>query len=449
MDLGLPQPVAAKVLRNMFMENKILVFVPSESKMSPRLSMKRLLGIPVFLRGILTLSEAGYKNFILVVPHSERRHVIKSWEHHVTNPTIKPHFIWTQNNHQLDDAAFDEILACSTESLTFLNANLLLTKNVLNSWEQIKLRNGQHLEAVIDRGLPPLTRFKLADIVKVKEQLPKTAFTAEDVVRFLLKRTSANSASLSWNEPTFLVTGFTPKNEATKFLTEQIRLGTNAWVARNINKRISLPVSVMLARLRVSPNSITILNMLIGLGAAIGAAGRTYTGLLIGAALFQLASIVDGCDGEVAKLRHRCTKFGQYIDSISDNLALAGFITGLMIHEYRVNDHTPFAFVWGGFLLIGLFILLGIMIRFLKKNTNSASFVTFDKEYLQKLSGNYPKPIVFLLKYGKYTLKKDFFSLLFLVFAIFGILPAMFYIAALGVWIGVGVLTYLNLKGTK
>jgi CDP-L-myo-inositol myo-inositolphosphotransferase len=185
---------------------------------------------------------------------------------------------------------------------------------------------------------------------------------------------------------------------------------------------------------------------MIGLCAGIGAAGFTYKGVLIGAILFELASIIDGCDGEVAKLTFRTSKFGQYIDSISDNLSLSAFITGMMIHEYRVTK-SYHAFIWGGMLLIGAGLILVIMADYLKKKTNSASFVTYDKEFLQKLDrGNTPRFILWLIKYLKIFFKKDFFSTMFLVTAIFGILHWWFYIIAVGVWGGVAVLLYLRAR---
>lgn len=430
------------------MKSEIIFYIPSESGAAPKIAMNRFLGVPQFMRGILTLEEAGFKEASLLAPITERRQILKAWKQHSKGKNIAIHFIWTPGTHKIESKLFDDILRNKPESITFINSNLLMTKTVLAPWTNISVNKGHHLAAVIDRGLPPIIRILAPDFKQLKKATGKKPVKIETILHDIIKNTTANKASSKWNEPVQLLTRFTPRGVGAKFLTDQIRKNTPMWIARNINKRISLPISVLLAKLRVRPNTITMVNMLIGMAASIGAAGRTYTGLLIGALLFQLASIVDGCDGEVAKLTHRCTKFGQYIDSISDNFALAGFITGLMIHIYRVNNHTPMAFVWGGALLIGFFTLLYIMIKFLKKNTNSASFVTFDTEYLQKLPGTCPKPILIFIKYGKYTLKKDFFTLLFLVLAIFGVLPWMVYISTAAVWIGILLLTYLKSSPT-
>jgi phosphatidylglycerophosphate synthase len=428
------------------MKNDLLVYIPSETKAAPHIAVKKLLGVPQFLRGILTLEDTGPVRVTLVAPVSERRRVLKSWQKHIKNKNVHPHFVWTPANQKINAKIFADIVKHSADRLTILNANLICTKEVLDPWKEIALKDGYHLKAVIDRGLPPVTSFTLHDFAGMKSELDNGSLHLEDLMRLLLRKTKTHYASTRWNKPLIVMTRFTRKRDAIKLLTNEIRKNTPQWIARNINKRISLPISVVLARLRISPNTITVVNMLIGMGASIGAAGRTYVGLLIGASLFQLASIVDGCDGEVAKLTHRCTKFGQYIDSVSDNLALAGFMTGLMIHLYRVHNHTPWAFVLGGAQLLGILIVIGIMIRFLKKNTNSASFVTYDKEFLQKLPDIYPKFVIIFVKYSKYLLKKDFFSFMFLIFAIFGILPIAFYISIFVTWSGVFVLAYLNWK---
>ena len=116
----------------------------------------------------------------------------------------------------------------------------------------------------------------------------------------------------------------------------------------------------------------------------------------------------------------------------------------MMIHQYRITDKIN-SFVWGGLLLIGVAGILAIMADYLKRRTNSASFVTYDKEFLQRLPADKtPKLILFLVKYLKILFKKDCFSTVFLLFAILGILHWWFYIITVGVWGAVAVLFYLR-----
>ena len=69
-----------------------------------------------------------------------------------------------------------------------------------------------------------------------------------------------------------------------------------------------------------SPNVITILATLVGLVAAAGFGVGTYSAGIIAALLFQLAAIIDCCDGEVARLTFTESPFGAWLDIAMDNV---------------------------------------------------------------------------------------------------------------------------------
>ncbi|MDO8526813.1 MAG: CDP-alcohol phosphatidyltransferase family protein [Deltaproteobacteria bacterium] len=233
---------------------------------------------------------------------------------------------------------------------------------------------------------------------------------------------------------------------AEKRLMETIRMSTPGPVAKYLNKRISLPISLRISRLGIHPNYITLANMVLGIFSGIVVARGTYPDYLLGAFLFQCASIFDGCDGEVAKLSFTTSKFGQYFDSLSDNGALLSFFIGL-IAAFNL-EHAPIVTLGlGALLLAGLAGLLWQMISFLKKHTQSASLATFNREYLAKLPAEHFSPILLkFIHYGKMLMSKDCFSLAFFFFALVGLLPWVLYIATFGTWVANGILLYLKLQ---
>lgn len=233
--------------------------------------------------------------------------------------------------------------------------------------------------------------------------------------------------------------------EAEKMATEKIRRSAPGPVARHLNKKISLPISLLLAKSGIHPNAITVANMILGVASGFFVAAGNYWGMLIGATLFQLASIFDGCDGEVAKLTFKTSKFGQYFDSISDNGALISFLIGLIIATAKIQE-TAATVGLGIFLMVGLGGLLWQMILFLKRHTHSASLATFDKEYLSKLGeGDAPRWLITFIHYGKIGMRKDFFSLLFFVLAVIGLLSWALWMAIAGLWVANGLLLTLKL----
>ncbi|MDO8461689.1 MAG: CDP-alcohol phosphatidyltransferase family protein [Deltaproteobacteria bacterium] len=219
---------------------------------------------------------------------------------------------------------------------------------------------------------------------------------------------------------------------------------TTGLVARHLNKRFSLPISLFLSRRGFKPNNITFFNMGVGLISGLLAAFGTDSSILWGAFFFQLASVLDGVDGEVAKLTDRATQMGQWLDTLSDNLTLLVFLVGLTIGLYQTT-HDFLILVAGEVALFSFFVLLAIMLLFLKKNTTSGSFVTYDREFVGKISqekGFLPR----FVKYGRYFLKKDSFALLFLLLAAIGQPQLIIYAVALGTTVGWLLMAYFNLK---
>ncbi|MDK2383785.1 MAG: NTP transferase domain-containing protein [Candidatus Korarchaeota archaeon] len=107
-------------------------------------------------------------------------------------------------------------------------------------------------------------------------------------------------------------------------------------VSRYINRQIStrLSVALFLRGIYVSPNLISLLAFsLMGLAAVL-----IYRGFLVPAALIiQLSSIIDGMDGEIARLFGTASEFGglldAFLDRYSDLLIVAAIGTGVTFLE--------------------------------------------------------------------------------------------------------------------
>lgn len=229
---------------------------------------------------------------------------------------------------------------------------------------------------------------------------------------------------------------------------ERIVNGTTGWVARHINKRFSLPISLILARRGFRPNRITFFNMIVGLFSGIFSSIGTPAMIIWGALFFQLASILDGVDGEVAKINNSGSPFGQWLDTISDNTTLIVYLTGLAFGLYQ-QDHNPLIIVLVEIALASIVILIGIMVVFLKRNTDSGSFVTYDKEFVQRITTQESGFLPQFIKYGRYLLKKDSFAMTFLIFALIGFPVATLFFTALAATLGWVLMLYYKAKKIK
>ncbi len=126
-------------------------------------------------------------------------------------------------------------------------------------------------------------------------------------------------------------------------------------VSRHLNRPLSRWLSRYLVRTSVTPNQISLASWMLSCFAAVLMASSGYPALAAGGALAQLASIIDGCDGEIARLKHSQSEFGGWFDAVLDRYADAVLLFGLMWHEFATTGASlsillGFAAIVGSFL---------------------------------------------------------------------------------------------------
>ncbi len=118
---------------------------------------------------------------------------------------------------------------------------------------------------------------------------------------------------------------------AEAFLLSSLVKETDSPIARHVNRRISLFVSRQLAPTGVTPNQMTIVCAGIGLLGAACFLSASPGRQLAGALLFLLHSILDGCDGEIARLKLLESKGGGVLDFWSDNVVHIGIFAAISV----------------------------------------------------------------------------------------------------------------------
>ncbi len=97
---------------------------------------------------------------------------------------------------------------------------------------------------------------------------------------------------------------------------QNILENTQTPVARYLNKPLSIPISHVLARLKISPNLISYAALLVSL---LGAWLTILNPLgVAGYLCFHINSLLDGCDGEVARMNYAFSEFGKKLDVFGD-----------------------------------------------------------------------------------------------------------------------------------
>jgi len=109
----------------------------------------------------------------------------------------------------------------------------------------------------------------------------------------------------------------------------------DGFVSRVLNRPISRRITRLLLKFPIHPNGWTISIFVLPLIAGVFLARGDYVSIVIGAAIFQAFSILDGCDGEIARAKNLESKFGERLDNFCDFLASLLYVLALGLGLHR------------------------------------------------------------------------------------------------------------------
>jgi len=103
----------------------------------------------------------------------------------------------------------------------------------------------------------------------------------------------------------------------------------DGFVSRFLNRPISRRMTSVLLQFPIHPNAWTISIFVLPLIACVFLARGNYVSIVIGAAIFQVFSILDGCDGEIARAKNLESKLGERLDYFCDFIASLLYVLAL------------------------------------------------------------------------------------------------------------------------
>ncbi|MCZ6789078.1 MAG: CDP-alcohol phosphatidyltransferase family protein [Chloroflexi bacterium] len=109
-------------------------------------------------------------------------------------------------------------------------------------------------------------------------------------------------------------------------------------VSRYVNRRVSRPMSRWLAKTPATPNQVSVASFVIALGSLglFASDHSIWAGLAV-----QASSIVDGVDGDLARLKGMATRFGGFFDAVLDRYADVAILGGLAYWSFEFEDRVP------------------------------------------------------------------------------------------------------------
>lgn len=121
-------------------------------------------------------------------------------------------------------------------------------------------------------------------------------------------------------EGRFVLAGPQDCVQAKRWLLRGLIKETEGFMSRHVERPISLAISRRLAATSITPNAMTLFSVGVGLLSAPFFLSSMPAYQLTGALLFLLHSVLDGCDGELARLKFQESRWGGILDFWGDNV---------------------------------------------------------------------------------------------------------------------------------
>ncbi|OGF64084.1 MAG: hypothetical protein A2Y62_15570 [Candidatus Fischerbacteria bacterium RBG_13_37_8] len=144
------------------------------------------------------------------------------------------------------------------------------------------------------------------------------------------------------------------------------------FISRNFNRHISLKLTSYIASFNIKPNSISFISFLISV---LSGALFFYKNPLWAGIAAQLSSIIDGVDGEIARVKFLSSRYGGYFDSILDRYGDVSIITGMAFYSLSAERYEAV-------LIIAVMAMVGSFMSMISKEKFHSEY---GAPYLQRM----------------------------------------------------------------
>jgi phosphatidylglycerophosphate synthase len=377
----------------------------------PEISRKRLLGLTLLERTILTAHQAGIRRFIvtggthqpggLPSPDQIRRlHQkgidiqVESSDNHRNPIPENGSILLIQDNRVFSPATLSNLLEADIP-----NGGIRVAVDEDNDFSGIAVASPTVLSAMLDAMVGEAI---CPDMPLIRSMVPQNLFATQMVAPDQLVAIESKM----------------DLRTARKMLLRSARKKEDGFMAKHFNRPISLATTRLLLAFNITPTQVTVANLVIGLlsGYFIGKGGHLNS--FLGGFLFQCASIFDGCDGEIARLTFQSSEFGTKLDNICDILTLIIFLVNLPIGIYSTNQNPLYLYL-GGLMLLAVASIYIQMRRFIKKTRLTASIVDIVQDIQDKDQQAQPSFLDRVAAKMAFIFRNDFIKMMIFLIAAF------------------------------
>ncbi len=213
------------------------------------------------------------------------------------------------------------------------------------------------------------------------------------------------------------------KKEAEKMLFKSLTKAADGPVSRHINRRFSKMITKWVMNTNIVPNHMTAIGLIIGIASAVVLALASPTHwyyLPIAGILYQISSMIDGCDGEIARLKFKHSAMGEWFDTISDDVINLGYQLAMGIALYRFTGESFWLYIAAFCFTAGWIVSGNLYYQLIqsKKGTHLAlnwSFEGNQEGWFQRICARFA-----------FVARRDFYALFLAVLSFFGLAALKF-----------------------
>ncbi|HHF98149.1 MAG TPA: nucleotidyl transferase [Candidatus Aerophobetes bacterium] len=359
----------------------------------------RLLGLSLIERVILTARESGINEFVIVIGYLGDK--IKEKLGDGRDYKVKIEYVENEEWERGNGVSVLKAKKHFKENFVLLMADHIFDASILKRLKKIDLNENECI-LVVDKS--PQEYIDLGDATKVKtkdgyiqdigkkikdyncidcgifflspsifkaleESIEHGDETLSGGIRVLARKGKMKSFDVNDNFWIDIDTVSSYK-AAEKILCKRLLKKTDGPVSRYLNRPLSIRISKILVRFNIKPNLISLISFGISFLAFLLFCLGDYLYVATGGILSQISSIVDGCDGEVARLKFQGSKYGAWFDAVLDRYADALIILGMVYGWWSIHSEVC---IW----IVGFFAMMGSFM-------NSYTAIKYDEVLLRK-----------------------------------------------------------------
>jgi uncharacterized protein (TIRG00374 family) len=382
--------------------------------------------LPLLLRNITAARKLGASRILIVVDPILRRRV----QSKLCSIGRLPESVeWMETRAQVCNLHRLQVIAAQTgsEPLIILDGRTSYHGSLL---QKAKESNADGIDMVLesdgkDVGIYSLTAATIRDFAKHSEA---RAATLQQLLAPLAGRPSLTRISVAedmWQR----VDTEEDVRSAERKLDRWLVKPTDGIYAR-LNRRVSIPISRQLIKFPITANMVTLFTLGIGVASAAFFAFGGYWNTLVGAFLCLSASILDGCDGEVARLKLQESAFGCWLETVCDYLFYLCLFVGMTVGLWRSSGSRLY-------VLCGGVLLFGAIASFLAMGWERHRLAANRPEQLLKIwqahaESRPSNPFLYVARHTEFIIRRCFFPYALLFFALFNIMNVAFVLSAIG-----------------